>query len=109
MTDLRGKVAVVTGASKGIGKGIAEGLGEAGCTVYFTGRSTSGNTPPSPMTIEATAASVTAFGGTAIPVALDHNNDEEVRQLFQRIEQEQGRLDILVNNVYQIPSPPAMG
>lgn len=109
MTDLRGKVAVVTGASKGIGKGIAEGLGEAGCTVYFTGRSTSEDSPAPPMTIEATAASVTAFGGTAIPVALDHNNDEEVRQLFQRIEREQGRLDILVNNVYQIPNPPAMG
>jgi len=109
MTDLKGKVAVVTGASKGIGKGIAEGLGEAGCTVYFTGRSTSQQTPPAPMTIQATAASVASFGGKAIPVALDHNNDDEVRALFQRVEREQGRLDILVNNVYQIPSPPAMG
>ncbi|MDE0758412.1 MAG: SDR family NAD(P)-dependent oxidoreductase [Pseudomonadales bacterium] len=109
MTDLKGKVAVVTGASKGIGKGIAEGLGEAGCTVYFTGRSTSQQTPAAPMTIEATAASVASFGGIAIPVALDHNNDNEVRELFQRVEREQGRLDILVNNVYQIPNPPAMG
>jgi dehydrogenase/reductase SDR family protein 1 len=108
MQTLKGKVAVVTGASKGIGKGVAEGLGEAGCTVYLTGRSTSSESPPRPLTIEATAASVDAYGGTAIPVAVDHNNDEEVRALFERVEKEQGRLDILVNNVYQIPNPPAM-
>ena len=64
MTDLKGKVAVVTGASKGIGKGIAEGLGEAGCTVYFTGRSTSQQTPPAQMTIQATAASVASTAVT---------------------------------------------
>jgi dehydrogenase/reductase SDR family protein 1 len=109
MSDLKGKVAVVTGASKGIGKGIAEGLGEAGCTVYLTGRSTSDENPPAPLTIEATAASVEALGGKAIPVVLDHNNDDEVRALFERVEKEQGRLDILVNNFYQIPNPPAMG
>jgi dehydrogenase/reductase SDR family protein 1 len=109
MSDLKGKVAVVTGASKGIGKGIAEGLGEAGCTVYLTGRTTSDENPPAPLTIEATAASVEALGGKAIPVVLDHNNDDEVRALFERVEKEQGRLDILVNNVYQIPNPPAMG
>ncbi|MBT7722773.1 MAG: SDR family NAD(P)-dependent oxidoreductase [Gammaproteobacteria bacterium] len=108
MQTLKGKVAVVTGASKGIGKGVAEGLGEAGCTVYLTGRSTSSESPPALLTVEATAASVEAYGGTAIPVVLDHNNDEEVRALFERVEKEQGRLDILVNNVYQIPSPPAM-
>jgi dehydrogenase/reductase SDR family protein 1 len=105
---LSGKVAVVTGASKGIGKGVAEGLGEAGYTVYLTGRSTSSAQPPAPLTIEATAASVESFGGKAIAVALDHNNDDEVRALFERVEAEQGRLDILVNNVYQIPNPPAM-
>ena len=87
---------------------VAEGLGEAGCTVYLTGRSTSDESPPRPLTIEATAASVDGYGGTGIPVAVDHNNDEEVRALFERVEKEQGRLDILVNNVYQIPSPPAM-
>lgn len=108
MVDLKGKVAVVTGASKGIGKGIAEGLGEAGCTVYLTGRSSSAENPPAPLTIEATAAAVESFGGTAIPVRVDHNNDDEVKALFDRVEKEQGRLDILVNNVYQIPSPPAM-
>lgn len=99
---------MVTGASKGIGKGFAEGLGEAGCTVYLTGRSTSSESPSRPLTIEATAASVDAYGGTAIPVAVDHNNDEEVCALFERVEKEQGRLDILVNNVYQIPNPRAM-
>lgn len=108
MQNLKGKVAVVTGASKGIGKGVAEGLGEAGCTVYLTGRSTSSQQPPEPLTIEATAASVEAFGGKAISVAVDHNDDDQVRALFERVEQEQGRLDILVNNVYQIPNPPAM-
>ena len=108
MQPLKGKVAVVTGASKGIGKGVAEGLGEAGCTVYLTGRSSSNESPPRAMTIEATAASVESFGGVAIPVQLDHNDDEQVRALFERVEKEQGRLDVLVNNVYQIPNPPAM-
>ena len=109
MVDLTGKVAVVTGTSKGIGKGVAEGLGEAGCIVYLTGRSTSSDDPPAPLTVEATAKAVNAFGGTGIPCVLDHNNDDEVRALFERVEKEQGRLDILVNNVYQIPNPPAMG
>lgn len=108
MIDLTGKVAVVTGASKGIGKGIVEGLCEYGCTVYFTGRSSNPVTPPPAMTLEATAASAEALGGRAIPIRVDHNSDEEVKALFSRIDQEQGRLDILVNNVYQIPNPPAM-
>jgi dehydrogenase/reductase SDR family protein 1 len=108
MIDLTGKVAVVTGASKGIGKGIVEGLCEYGCTVYFTGRSSSTETPPQPMTLEATALSANKLGGKAIPVCLDHNDDAAVGALFERIDQEQGRLDILVNNVYQIPNPPAM-
>ena len=106
---LEGKVAVVTGASKGIGKGIVEGLCEAGATVYFTGRSESQTTPPGPMTIQATEISANALGGKAIPVRVDHNDDTEVKALFDRIEADQGRLDILVNNVYQIPNPPAMG
>lgn len=109
MQSLKGKVAVVTGGSKGIGKGVAEGLGEAGCTVYITGRSTSSESPPRELTVEATAASVNKFGGVGIPVVLDHNNDAEVQALFERIDAEQGRLDMLVNNVYQIPNPPAMG
>ncbi len=107
--DLTGRVAVVTGASKGIGKGIVEGLCEAGATVYFTGRTTSDTTPPAPMTLQATEASANTLGGKAIPVRVDHNNDAEVEALFARVDAEQGRLDILVNNVYQIPNPPAMG
>ena len=109
MVDLSGKVAVVTGASKGIGKGIVEGLCEAGATVYFTGRTMSSAEPPEPMTLQATQVSAAALGGTPIPVQVDHNNDAEVEALFKRVESEQGRLDVLVNNVYQIPNPPAMG
>lgn len=107
--DLNGKVAVVTGASKGIGKGIVEGLCEAGMTVYFTGRTVSDRNPPEPMTLQATQHSAQALGGRAIPVQVDHNNDSEVEALLKRVDEEQGRLDVLVNNVYQIPNPPAMG
>lgn len=106
-SKLKGKVAVVTGASKGIGKGIAEGLGEAGMTVYVTGRSSGGGGGGGELTVEATAESVTAFGGKGVAVVVDHNNDAETKALFDRIEAEVGRLDILVNNAYQIPNPPA--
>jgi dehydrogenase/reductase SDR family protein 1 len=108
-TDLKGRVAVVTGASRGIGKGIAEGLGEAGATVYVTGRSSESESPSASLTIEATARAVDRLGGLGIPVRVDHNNDEEVASLFSRIRAEQGRLDILVNNAYQIPDPPVLG
>ena len=108
MNSLEGKVAVVTGASRGIGKGIAEGLGEAGATVYVTGRSASQETPPAPLTVQATAQSVTDLGGMGIAVVIDHNDDDQVKALFERVATEQGRLDILVNNVYQIPSTPAL-
>lgn len=103
---LKGRVAVVTGASRGIGKGIAEGLGEAGATVYVTGRSSEADNPSASLTIEATARAVDRFGGHGIPVKVDHNNDTEVAALFARVRAEQGRLDILVNNAYQIPEPP---
>jgi dehydrogenase/reductase SDR family protein 1 len=108
MKNLKGKVAVVTGASRGIGKGIAEGLGEAGATVYVTGRTESAEDPPAPLSVQATARSVTDFGGKGIAVAVDHNDDDQVKALFERIAKEQGRLDVLVNNVYQIPTPPAL-
>ncbi len=104
--SLKGKVAVVTGATKGIGKGVAEGLAEHGCTVYVTGRSSRTLNPEARLTVEATAESVRAFGGTGIGVVVDHNDDDAVRALFERVRQEQGRLDILVNNAYQIPDPP---
>lgn len=97
------KVAVVTGASRGAGRGIALVLGEAGATVYVTGRSVSGSSSRpdlSSTTIEETAALVTARGGAGIPVRCDHTVDSEVESLFARVEAEQGRLDILVNNVW---------
>ncbi len=106
MADLKGKVAVVTGASRGIGRGIAQGLGEAGATVYVTGRSRSTDTPPTGLTVDAAAAEVDALGGKGIPVAVDHRDDDAVKALFERVEAEQGRLDVLINNAYQIPDPP---
>ncbi|MGA1372296.1 MAG: SDR family NAD(P)-dependent oxidoreductase [Pseudomonadales bacterium] len=105
MIDLRGHVAVVTGASKGIGKGIAAGLGEAGMTVYVTGR-TSEQSSAGDLTIEATARLVDAQGGRGIPCRVDHTDDQQVEALFQRVRDESGRLDVLVNNAYQIPDPP---
>ena len=103
--DLAGKIAVVTGSSRGIGRGTAIALGEAGATVYVTGR-TSGE---GELTIEATAAQVDAEGGRGIPVQVDHGDDEQIAALFARIKSESGHLDLLVNNVYKIPSPPAWG
>lgn len=102
MKRLQGKVAVVTGASRGAGRGIAHVLGEAGATVYVTGRSTRAEliNPLWPETIEETAEGVTARGGIGIPVRCDHTNDADVAALFERVTAEQGRLDILVNNAW---------
>lgn len=103
MQLLKGKVAIVTGASRGGGRGIALVLGEEGTTVYVTGRSIRGASTRSKLpgtTIEDTAEQVTARGGVGIPVRCDHTVDAEVDALFERVKQEQGRLDILVNNVW---------
>ena len=103
MQSLEGKVAIVTGASRGAGRGIALVLGEVGATVYVTGRSVreASSRPELPgTTIEDTAEMVTSRGGVGIPVRCDHTVDEEVESLFARVEAEQGRLDILVNNVW---------
>jgi dehydrogenase/reductase SDR family protein 1 len=99
---LHGKVAVVTGASRGIGKGIAEALGECGATVYVTGRTEDKATATVPLsgTIHATAQAVTKLGGTGIAVRCDHSHDEEIKALFDQVRREQGQLDILVNNVW---------
>lgn len=98
---LQSQVALVTGASRGVGKGIAVGLGEAGATVYVTGRTTSGTDVDGlPGTVFDTAQAVTDAGGQGIPVALDHRDDAQVEQLFAKISSEQSRLDILVNNVW---------
>jgi NAD(P)-dependent dehydrogenase (short-subunit alcohol dehydrogenase family) len=104
VADLSGKVAVVTGASRGVGKGIAEGLGEAGATVYVTGRSW--DEAGGARTVNATAALVSELGGEGIAVQVDHADDDQVRELFERVDREQGRLDVRVNNAYQIPDPP---
>ncbi len=102
--NLLGKVALVTGATRGIGKGIAIGLGEAGATVYITGRSLNTNTISSDNvsgTLLETKQEVEKVGGVCIPVQIDHSDDEQVRLLFERIETEQnGQLDLLVNNVF---------
>jgi len=105
MTDdrpLTGRVALVAGATRGAGRGIAVGLGEAGATVYVTGRTTreTRSEVDRPETIEETAELVTAAGGTGIAVAVDHLEPEQVAALVARIDSEQGRLDVLVNDIW---------
>jgi len=93
-------VAVVTGASRGAGRGIAVALGSHGCTVYVTGRSEKPGDDPVPGTIYETADAVTAAGGKGIAVRCDHADDDQVRALFDRVKRDEGRLDILVNNAF---------
>jgi NAD(P)-dependent dehydrogenase (short-subunit alcohol dehydrogenase family) len=101
MPELDGTVALVTGATRGAGRGIANVLGEHGATVYVTGRSTRAEPHPDrPGTIEDTADEVQARGGTGIPVRVDHTQPAEVASLIERIEGEQGRLDVLVANAW---------
>ncbi len=99
---LEGKVALVAGATRGAGRGTAIALGEAGATVYCTGRTTRDQRSEydRPETIEETAELVTAAGGTGIAVQVDHLEPEQVADLVRRIDAEQGRLDVLVNDVW---------
>ncbi len=91
MGKLNGKIAIVTGASRGGGKGIALSLGEAGATVYITGRGDQ---------LESVASGITERGGKGIAVRVDHSRDKDVEGLFTQIMREQGRLDLLVNNAW---------
>lgn len=103
MQPLLGKVAVVAGATRGAGRGIACMLGEAGATVYCTGRSVRGHLASGsgrPETIDETAEMVTAHGGKGIAVRVDHSVPSEVEALFARVKAEQGQLDILVNDIW---------
>jgi len=98
---LTGRVALVAGATRGAGRGIARALGEAGATVYCTGRSVKGKPSPygRPETIEETAAMIKAAGGTAIAIRVDHTNEKNVRAVFRRIMRAHKRVDIVVDSV----------
>jgi NAD(P)-dependent dehydrogenase (short-subunit alcohol dehydrogenase family) len=102
MFDLKGQIALVTGASRGVGRGIALGLGEAGATVYVTGRTEVEGAGREGLagSVQRTAEEVSARGGQGIPVVCDHRDDAQVEALFARIRAEQGRLDLLVNSVW---------
>jgi NAD(P)-dependent dehydrogenase (short-subunit alcohol dehydrogenase family) len=103
MTKLTGKVAIIAGGSRGAGRGIALALGDAGATVYVAGRTSRGGPKPSdgaPGTVEDTAEEVTARGGRSIAVRADLSDANQVAALFQRVEEEQGRLDVLANSAW---------
>jgi hypothetical protein len=99
---LIGKVALVTGASRRVGYGAAIGLGEAGATVYMTGRTLKEGQGPTPFrgALETTAKEVEALGGKAIPIQCDHSDDRQVGAVFEQIDREQGRIDLLLNNAW---------
>jgi dehydrogenase/reductase SDR family member 1 len=99
----RQRVAFVTGASRGVGKGIVQGLAAAGWRVYFTGRSSIAPTDAVGGTLEETVASIEGLPGQAIGLPCDHGNDDDVRAAFDRVADEAGRLDLLVNNFYTGP------
>ncbi len=103
MKPLKGKVAVVAGASRGAGRGIALALGEAGATVYALGRTTRGGPKPrdgAPGTIDDTADEITARGGAGVAVRADCTAEADVAAAFDRVQKEQGRLDVVANAVY---------
>lgn len=102
MHTLPGTVALVTGASRGVGKGVVLGLAEAGATIYLTGRTVEEGRGVGglPGTISQTAAEAERLGGSAVAVPVDHRDDTQVEALIERIRTDHGRLDVLVNNVW---------
>jgi NAD(P)-dependent dehydrogenase (short-subunit alcohol dehydrogenase family) len=103
MQTLKGRIAIVGGASRGAGRGIALALGDAGATVYIAARTTRAGPKPShgaAGTVEDTAEAVTARGGVGIPAPTDLSNEDQVAALFQRVEKEQGGLDLLANSAW---------
>ena len=102
MVSLKGKVAVVTGASRGVGKGVALGLGEAGATVYVTGRTSKSKSDVEKLggTVYETAEAVTQMGGKGIAIQCDHRDDAQVEETFKHVAKEGKRIDILVNNAW---------
>src|SRR3954471_15408661 len=100
-TPLKGRVALVAGATRGAGRGIARALGEAGATVYCTGRSVTGKPSPygRPETIDETARMIKAAGGAAVALRVDHTKENEVRALFRRIMRVHKRIDVVVDSV----------
>jgi dehydrogenase/reductase SDR family protein 1 len=105
MKTLQGKVAIVTGASRGIGKGVAKELGKAGATVVVTGRTVEPVSHRLGGTIGETARLVDEAGGRGVARQVDHDDDEQVRRLVEWVFGEFGRLDLLVNNVFHVPEP----
>lgn len=104
-----GTVALVTGASRGIGKGVALALADAGATVYITGRTVSARAEGLPGSLDETVAAAAARSGRVIPLVCDHADDDQVSAVFARISHDAGRLDILVNNVFALPAGPIFG
>ena len=102
MRALAGRVAVVTGAGRGIGKGVALGLGEAGATVYVTGRSLDVGADARG-SLTQTVDEIAELGGSGIAAQCDHTDDAQVKAVFDRVRADQGRLDVLVNNVMSTP------
>jgi NAD(P)-dependent dehydrogenase (short-subunit alcohol dehydrogenase family) len=99
-SGLDGKICLVTGASRGVGRGIAVGLGEAGATVYVTGRTTSGGRNGLAGTVFESAEEVTRAGGRGVAIVCDHTDDAQTRAVIDQIQRDQQRFDVLVNNAW---------
>jgi len=102
--NLKGKVAIVTGGSRGVGKGAALGLAEAGATVYVTARTLHAGDSEYSGSLDETIRQITELGGVGIALGCDHRDDAAVRAAIQRVIDEQGHIDVLVNNVFALPA-----